>query len=297
MAVTVSGAAGAPYAMLAYPDVGLGAQGCFSGLALCAGGRSLLGRHVRLYHIDPPGHGADADADAGRSGAASPRYSLEDLAGDVADVCVHYGLSRDVLLLGAGAGAHVLALYATAPATPRGAVLGGLFITPSATAAGWAEWGYGAALCAALATPIPALGGWQPWAVDAFLARWFSARARGLVVRTDLARGAARRLQEVAPAAAAAYLAAYGARQDITARLSNFRGRALVVCGGACYAGGQAEALAFRAACSPARSVWLEAEGAGALVSEENPAALLRPLHSFLQAVGVVDGSVPMPEV
>ena len=289
--VTVSGDASLPYSLVTYADVCTGHEECFGSLTLCVGKGSLLRKHARVYHIDPPGHGADADADTD----GSTSYSLEDLAGDVADVVDHFGIKSNVLLLGAGAGAHVLAVWATHTRTPRNLVLGGLFLSPAAKKCSWSEWAWATAAVSTLRSLLPGVGGWQPWLVDSVLKRWFSARARGIVSRTDLARGAAQRMTALRPAAAAAYISALARREDITARLKNFRGRAVVVAGSGCYDGGQTEALDFRAACAPQRSVWIEVEGSGALVSEERPDALLRPLHLFLQAVGVIDPGVPMP--
>lgn len=209
----------------------------------------------------------------------------------------HFGIKSNVLLLGAGAGAHVLACWATSARAPRHGVLGGLFVSPAAKTCGWTEWAWSTAVVATLRSPLPGVGSWQPWVVDSMLQRWFSARARGITARTDLARGAARRLVNgMAPRAAAEYVSALARRGDITARLKNFLGRAVVVAGSGCYAGGQTEALEFRAACTPARSAWIEVEGSGALVSEERPDGLIRPMHLFLQAVGVVDAGVPMPD-
>lgn len=270
VSVTVSGAQGGT-PCLTFHDVGLNHRSCFQSLLLALGPKSLLLRNYTLYHVDAPG----CQAPGAEVPAAFLPLSLGRLADALADVAAHFKL-REVLGLGAGVGAQVLAqLAAEQPQLFCGLIL----VSPSCRRPGWWEWAWGSVAARQLYHR-----GWAPSAKQYLIQRLFGQLTQqAFGGESDLVQAFRRECDELAPTAVAHYLWAALARPDVVATLPAVRCRLLLVYGDEALLREDCLELARRA--RKDRLAVLEVPQSGGLASEEKPQEVVGVVDSFLTAL------------
>lgn len=192
---------------------------CFQGLLLCEETSSLLLQNWCIYHLDAPGHEAEAlEADP-----EDPYLSATDLADQVAEVAAHYGL-REITGLGVSAGAYVLTLLATRhPQLVRGLIL----VSPLCRAPTWADWASTKLLMATLS-----YYGMARHVKDYLQDRYFCQDQQGYHGPGSDALLAFRgELDERDPESVMRYMSAIHQRKDLTRRLRRIKAHCLVVVG------------------------------------------------------------------
>lgn len=133
-------------AIVTFHDIGLNHVTCFQGFFSFSEMQPIL-RHFCVYHINAPGQEEGAlhlkpEHDAlGNPESLGHRFvypTMDQLAEAVHHVVEHYGLKL-IIGVGVGAGANILARYELAHHEHVDSLV---LINPTASQAGWIEWGY-----------------------------------------------------------------------------------------------------------------------------------------------------------
>ncbi len=271
-------------ACVTFHDVGLRHSSCFQGLLVVAAAeRASFPERFCFYHIDAPG------AEEGASGLP-PGFrglSMRKLVDAVGAVLSHFQLAG-ALGLGVGAGGYVLCQAAM---ERPGAFDGLVLVSPLARGPDWWEWGLGHAARAALR-----LQGWSNWAVDHVLMRLFSAQARefnGYTYGGDLIQSFRREVTSLDPEGVEEFLGAVLGREDLVPQAERVRCGSLVISGD--LSGFSQHALQLSQALlreGRARGIpggacaLVTIDGAGSLVTEERPQAIVNSIELFLRRMG-----------
>lgn len=270
VSVTTQGDVSKP-ALLTYHDVGLNHRTCFQPLFVCAGASSDLVSRFCVYHIDAPGC---QDGAVEFREEDSPR-TLDALAEQVEDVVKHFGL-RSVTVLGVGAGATVMALYAGRLGSVCEA---GMFVSPSAGSAGTVESGLGYAFKWNIRRH-----GWTPWTLKHLMRRMFSYRGLGgghTMYDSDLAKTAWREMSELNPRAVLAFYEAALNRLSNEHIYASLNVEALILAGS--RSPWYKDTLVMNSVMNKSKTSWIEIEDCGTVVTLEEPQALLSPINLFIQ--------------
>lgn len=273
--VTVQGDRRKP-ALVTFHDVGLNHRTCFQPLFVCAGPRSDLVSKFCAYHIDAPGcqDGAvDEHSQTSDAGGAPP--SLDSLAERCEDVILHFNLNN-VTVLGVGAGATVMALYASRLASRCAAAI---FVSPSCGRASTMEHILGAACKFNMGRH-----GWTPWTTQHLLKRMFSYRSLGGslgLYGSDLAQTAKREMSEMNAKAVLAYYNAALHRLDNSHIYSSLDIDCIILAGQ--YSPWYKDTILMNSLMRASKTTWIELEGCGTVATMEDPSALLSPINLFIQ--------------
>ncbi|XP_076449630.1 protein NDRG3-like isoform X1 [Babylonia areolata] len=133
-------------AILTFHDIGLNHVTCFQGFFSFAEMQPIL-RHFCVYHVNAPGQEEGAlhlrpEQDVlGNPQSLGSRFvypTVDQLAEAVHTIVEHYDL-KSIIGFGVGAGANILTRYELAHHDRVDSLV---LVNPSATQAGWVEWGY-----------------------------------------------------------------------------------------------------------------------------------------------------------
>jgi pimeloyl-ACP methyl ester carboxylesterase len=274
--VTVQGDRSKP-PLMTFHDVGLNHRTCFQPLFVCAGTSSDLLRRFCIYHIDAPGcEDGGAGLEYAPCALLRDGETLDALAERCEDVATYFGLTN-VTVLGVGAGATVMALYAGRHASP---VVAAMLISPSCTRASTMEHVLGAAAKFNLRRY-----GWTSWSLQHLMKRMFSYRAlaggSGGLFGSDLACTAKREMSELNAKAVLAYYEAALNRLDNTHIYEHLDIDAIILAG--TNSPWYKDTLHMNAVMRPRKVAWIEMEGCGTVVTMEDPTCLLSPINLFIQ--------------
>ncbi|KAJ4820623.1 N-MYC downregulated-like 3 [Rhynchospora pubera] len=295
-------------ALITYPDVALNYMSCFQGLLFCPEAASLLLHNFCIYHISPPGH----ELGAAPIPADYPVSSADDLANQIADVLVYFGLGS-VMCMGVTAGAYILTLFAS---KYRHRVHGLILVSPLCKAPSWTEWLYNK-VCLLLAivryysVPLtifimctlffsPGIQcnhqvlsnllyyyGMSGLIKEFLLQRYFSKEVRGnaQVPESEIVQACKSLLEERYSTNVWQFLQSMNGRWDLTESLKKLQCRTLIFVGE--YSPFHAEAIHMTSKLDPRHSALVEVQACGSLVTEEQPHAMVIPLEYFLMGYGL----------
>mmetsp|Transcript_4860 Transcript_4860/g.14662 ORF Transcript_4860/g.14662 Transcript_4860/m.14662 type:complete len:326 (+) Transcript_4860:113-1090(+) len=260
-------------AVIALHDIGSNASTCFgSFFEFCQD----LDYHAFIgsvqYFIDVPGH----EENAATLPSSDPWYSLEDLAEEI-DKVVHRFQLKGFLGLGVGAGSRILMDYALRyPKAVRGIIL----VAPVIHAAGIAEWLY-----YSTAVRYTSHAGWSEQLKQRLLARWLSPallQEEDNEVKTKYQLV----LDRLNPYNVARYLYAYATRKDLSARLSAFRKRVLIIVGTESQL--YDDSLRAFSSFNPATTTMVELRGSGTLCLDTDKDKCAEAIKLFLNSFGAI---------
>ncbi|CAI5974112.1 unnamed protein product [Closterium sp. NIES-65] len=271
--VTVCGNRSLP-PLLTYHDIGLNHSTCFEGLMLCPDTAHLLLGNFCIYHIDAPGH----EAGAGEISPLEAQLTASDLAEQVAEVMAWFRLPPAVCI-GVGAGAYVLTLLALErPQAVQSLVL----VSPVCRAASWGEWARSKVLLGVLC-----VAGMSKYVKDALVHRYFCHQQTGFHgPASDSILMFRQELDNREPENVMRYLDIIHSRIDLTPFLLHLKCPVLLVAGEMSEASMQ-EAAHMMCHLDPMTTSWVQVEASGALVTEERPHMLRKPLESFFARQGM----------
>jgi protein NDRG1 len=273
--VTVQGDRRKP-ALVTFHDVGLNHRTCFQPLFVCAGPRSDLVNKFCAYHIDAPGcQDGAVEENSQTSDADGATPSLDSLAERCEDVVLHFNLTN-VTVLGVGAGATVMALYASRLASRCAAAI---FVSPSCGRASTMEHILGATCKFNMGRY-----GWTPWTTQHLLKRMFSYRSLGGslgLYGSDLAQTAKREMSEMNAKAVLAYYNAALHRLDNSHIYSSLDIDCIILAGQ--YSPWYKDTILMNSLMRASKTTWIELEGCGTVATMEDPSALLSPIDLFIQ--------------
>uniref|UniRef100_A0A061S533 Uncharacterized protein n=1 Tax=Tetraselmis sp. GSL018 TaxID=582737 RepID=A0A061S533_9CHLO len=259
--------------LVTYHDVGVNHQSCFQQLMSCSSHKSLLVHNFCFYHIDAPGcePGGECCPPGGRA------LEAENLVDQVSAVIRHFEL-RDVVCFGVGMGGYILASYAAR--FPKD-VAGLILASPLCKRPGWWEWAFG-----------------KKTAYHLWVSGWVASAAKHLSHRLfgrclHSANGGAggdlvlcykrETIYGISPLAVSLYLTSTLNRRDISELVPKIRCKTLLFSG--FESSFEDDNLHFSSLLKPGIGSWVEIEGAGVLVTEEKPQALLQSIQLFLQGL------------
>eukprot|EP00897_Mesotaenium_endlicherianum_P004753 jgi/Mesen1/4305/ME000022S03594 len=265
--------------LVTYHDVGLNHMTCFQGLFMCTDFSSILLHNFCIYHIDAPGH----EAEAVELPWDHPDMSAEDLADQAAEVVRHFGL-QDVYCLGVSAGAYILTLLAIKhPSLVAGLIL----VSPVCQPATWTEW------CETkVAESLLWMYGMTRHVKDFLLQRFFCPEQSGFHGPvSDAVRDFRRGLDDRVAGNVGRYLSAMAGRGDLSERLHEVQCETLILVGE--KSPFHADSVVMRDRMRRGLTSWREIEACGSLVTEERPHTMQGPLEHYLLGLGF---SRPPPE-
>ncbi|XP_043690882.1 protein NDL2-like isoform X2 [Telopea speciosissima] len=260
-------------ALITYSDVALNSMACFQGLFFCPEAASLLLHNFCIYHIEAPGH----ELGAATISADAPLLSVDDLADQVAEVLDLFGL-KEVLCLGATAGAYILTLFAM---KYKECVLGLILVSPLCRKPSWKEWLYNKVMLNLLY-----FYGMSGLLKECLLQRYFSKESRSDMhgAESDIVQSCRRLLDERQSSNVLRFLQAINERHDLTDGLKKLKCKTLIFVGEDSVF--HSEALHMSTNMDKRSNAFIEVEACGSLVTEEDPYAMLIPLEFFLMGFG-----------
>ncbi|CAI5519914.1 unnamed protein product [Closterium sp. Naga37s-1] len=241
---------------------------------LCPDTAHLLLGNFCIYHIDAPGHEAGAE----EISPLEAQLTASDLAEQVAEVMAWFRLPPAVCI-GVGAGAYVLTLLALErPQAVQSLVL----VSPVCRAASWAEWARSKVLLGVLC-----VAGMSKYVKDALVHRYFCHQQTGFHgPASDSILMFRQELDNREPENVMRYLDIIHSRIDLTPFLLHLKCPVLLVAGEMSEASMQ-EAAHMMCHLDPMTTSWVQVEASGALVTEERPHMLRKPLESFFARQGM----------
>jgi protein NDRG1 len=261
--------------LITYHDCFTNSRTCFSSFFRSAGSEAEIVKKFCVYEIDCPG-----SQDGSVHGCPEEMYpmSLDKLAEQIEDVVTYFGLQRrEVFALAVGSGATVMSIYANRFASP---ICGMILVSPMSRQASYLEWMFAKAFrlrCRGRKTVSDSQA-------NHMMERLFSkASTDGFAGKfsSDLALGHRNELQAMRLDALLAYYDATVNRLDNTHIVSSLKCRTLILAGSS--SPWYNDSLHMNSVMDKTITSWVDMEKIGAACTMENPAALLSPIHLWIQ--------------
>lgn len=254
--------------ILTYHDVGMNHQTCFRGFFNYAK-RSVL-QYFAVVHVDAPGHHYGAED------SSAVAFDFMALAQQVEEVRKELGIKKKIILMGAGAGARVLAIYA---GLFPGNVSGYIALGGGVSDAGLMEWG--SSMMGGL------FGGWQMWedgTRQALLNRWFSQP-----MPREIGEFFSHHFEQINWMNVKKFIAGYTNRIDLVEwrRLRKLDCNCLCLCGE--NSSEAKETLKLQRHLPRGRTDYMLLPRGGIILTEERPQDILEPIVLLLQTLGYLE--------
>lgn len=251
---------------ITYHDVGLNHRSCFQSLLVCSGSRPLLNKNFCFYHIDAPGC---QDGATSVPSEALP-LTVHKLVDQVSAVVKNFQL-KEVVGIGVGAGAYILAKYAAQhPKKMAGLIL----VSPPCLRPGWLEWVFGNYALYQLG-----LFGLTDSVKDYLISRLFYSRGPGgnlaMTFKQDMSNRHSNGVKH--------YLSAVLSRPDLSEDIKDLKCRVLILSGEQSMY--RDDSLHLNTIIDHSNAAWVEIPECGCLATEEKANELLSPITLFLTAL------------
>jgi len=277
-------------AIITYHDLGLNSSSCFQGFFNYPEMQTIM-KHFCVYHLNALGQHEGASTLPDGLGFAEPNAgaqyvypTMDELGSMIAPVIDELKIKR-FIGFGVGAGANVLSRFALQYPERVEALL---LINPSASQAGWIEWGYQKWNAWYLKSGMMTTG------VEEYLLwHWFGNKT--LENNHDLVSAYLEYMKSINPTNLGHFVDSYIKRTDLgivreldPARKSlvkNFSCPVMLVAGD--YSPHLDDTVAMNSRLDPSDSTWMKFE-CGGMVLEEAPGKLCESFRLFLQGMGYI---------
>lgn len=267
--------------IITYHDIGMNHKSSFTNFFFCSD-MMPLADHFCVYHINAPGQ----EDGAPRLPPDFAFPSMEELSEQVESVVDFFNLQR-IIGLGSGAGANVLARYASNhPEKVQALILA----NPTSGAAGWIEWGYQKVNSRYLKKD-----GIGNFSFDYLLWHYFGRKSvdRQLELKEEVREN----LGNMEPFNLALFIDSYTKRDKLPFRrissgLFSFGDATSLTCKTMLLVGDDSPHLddvtQMNASLNPAKTSLVKVSDCGGLVLEEQPEKTAEAIRLFLQGMGYI---------